>query len=79
MTNYRWGGYLLTAMGLINLRYHTGHPNNLLHSLIISIPGVLLLLATWIKPFPELLQKRPVKIAISVIGIALILYAGINK
>jgi hypothetical protein len=79
MTNYRWGGYLLTAMGLINLRYHTGHPNNLLHSSIISIPGLLLLFATWTKPLHSFLVTRTAKIVISILGVLLIIYAGINK
>ena len=43
MTNYRWGGYLLVAMGLLNLRYQTGEPGVLTHSLIILIPGAIIL------------------------------------
>jgi hypothetical protein len=79
MTNYRWGGYLLVAMGLINLRYHTGHANNLSHSLIISIPGALLLLATWTKPLQKTLEKKAIKYSCLLIGAALIIYAGVNK
>lgn len=78
MTNYRWGGYLLVALGLINLRYQTGQSNVLGHSLIIIIPGALLLIATWTKPLAATLAKKPVKIATMVIGLALVAYSLLN-
>jgi hypothetical protein len=42
-------GYLLLAVGLINLRYQTGKSSVLTHSLILIIPGALLLTSTFVK------------------------------
>jgi len=78
MMNYRWGGYLLIALGLINLRYQTGHSNVLAHSLIIVIPGALVLAATWTQSLAPTLEKKSVKIAAIVIGLALIAYSLLN-
>ncbi|CAB4593553.1 MAG: hypothetical protein F2573_04335 [Actinobacteria bacterium] len=78
MMNYRWGGYLLIALGLINLRYQTGHENVLQHSLIIIVPGALVLLATWIKPLNGFMAEKTTKYAALVIGLLLVAYAAIN-
>lgn len=78
MTNYRWGGYLLIALGLINLRYQTGHSHVFAHSLIIIIPGALLLAATWTKSLAATLAKKSIKIAAMIIGIALVAYSLLN-
>jgi len=78
MMNYRWGGYLLIALGLINLRYQTGHSNVLAHSLIIVIPGALVLAATWTKSLASTLEKKSIKIAAILIGLALVAYALLN-
>ncbi|MEY3639158.1 MAG: hypothetical protein RIR68_2291, partial [Pseudomonadota bacterium] len=43
INNFRMGGYLLLAVGLINLRYQTGQDDNLAKSLTLVIPGALLL------------------------------------
>lgn len=79
MMNYRWGGYLLVALGLINLRYQTGHAHVLTHSLIIIIPGALLLIATWTKPLAQWMAKKSTKTAVLVVGALLVAYALINK
>ncbi len=78
MTNYRWGGYLLVALGLINLRYQTGQSHVLAHSLIIIVPGALLLAATWTKPLASTLAKKSVKISAIIIGLALVAYSLLN-
>jgi hypothetical protein len=78
MMNYRWGGYLLIALGLINLRYQTGHSNVLAHSLVIVIPGALILAATWTKSLAATLDKKSVKSASIVIGLILIAYSLLN-
>ena len=78
MMNYRWGGYLLIALGLINLRYQTGHSHVLAHSLIIILPGALLLVATWTKPLAATLAQKSVKIAAIVIGVILVAYSLLN-
>ena len=78
MTNYRWGGYLLIAIGLLNLRYQTGQPGVLTHSLIILSPGVLVLIMTVIPTTVKILNTKGAKMISIVAGIATIIYSGIN-
>jgi hypothetical protein len=47
INNFRMAGYLLLAVGLINLRYQTGKSSVLTHSLILIAPGALLLASTF--------------------------------
>ena len=54
MTNYRLGGYLLVAIGLLNLRYQTGEPGVVRNSIIILTPGVVVLILSFI---PKLRQR----------------------
>ena len=79
MTNYRWGGYLLVALGLINLRYQTGHSNVLTHSLLIIIPGAIVLLMSWFEPTKKFLEQKGVKYLSLVLLVSFIAYAAINK
>jgi hypothetical protein len=78
MTNYRWGGYLLIAIGLLNLRYQTGQPGVLTHSLIILSPGVLVLIMTVIPTTVKILNTKGAKMISIAVGIATIIYSGIN-
>ena len=78
MTNYRWGGYLLIAIGLLNLRYQTGEPGVLTHSLIILSPGVLVLIMTVIPTTVKILNTKGAKMISIVVGVATIIYSGIN-
>ncbi len=78
ISNYRMGGYLLLAVGLINLRYQTGQSDVLKNSLLIVVPGVLLLAATWIPSTAKLLLGKSSQIVIAALGILLVLYAVIN-
>jgi hypothetical protein len=78
MTNYRWGGYLLIAIGLLNLRYQTGEPGVLTHSLIILSPGVLVLIMTVIPATVKILNTKGAKMISIVVGVATIIYSGIN-
>jgi len=78
MTNLRYGGYLLVAMGFINMRYQTGHQNSAVHSLSIIIPGALLLLATFIKPTQKFLEIQNVKVVAGIAVVALVAYSFIN-
>jgi hypothetical protein len=78
MTNLRFGGYLLVAIGFINMRYQTGHHNAVTHSLSIVIPGALLILATFIKPTQKLLEKRNIKLLVGTIVALLVIYSFIN-
>lgn len=72
------GAYLLVAIGLINLRYQSGHNSVLAHSLSIVIPGGLLLAATWIPAAVKLLNLSACKAVTVVLGVILIAYAVIN-
>jgi hypothetical protein len=78
MTNYRWGGYLLVAMGLLNLRYQTGQPGVVTHSLIILTPGAIILTMSFIPATIKILQSKNSKIISLIVGIATIVYAAIN-
>jgi hypothetical protein len=78
INNYRMGGYLLIAVGLINLRYQTGQSDVLSHSLAIIIPGSLLLASTWVTAARQFLYSRYGKMLTIVGGLALIGFAVIN-
>ena len=72
------GGYLLIAVGLINLRYQSGQSGVFGHSATIIIPGALLLVSTLVSPLVMLLDLRPTKVAVLILGIALVAYAVLN-
>ena len=78
MTNYRWGGYLLIAMGLLNLRYQTGQPGVLTNSLIILTPGAVILVMSFIPKTAALLNTKIAQRISLVVGIAAIIFAAIN-
>jgi hypothetical protein len=78
MGNYRMGAYALIAAGLINLRYQTGQPGNLTHSLTILVPGALVFLLTFIKPAQNFLLKKETKAISAALGLLLIAYAVMN-
>ena len=72
------GGYLLIAMGLINLRYQSGHIGVLTHSLIIIIPGALLLATTWVPALAKKLESKAIQAVCITLGLMLIVYGVIN-
>ncbi|CAB4540363.1 unannotated protein [freshwater metagenome] len=72
------GSYLLIAIGLINLRYQTGHTGVVQHSLTIIIPGAILLATTWIPAIAKKLEGKAVQAASMAVGLMLIVYAVIN-
>ena len=78
MTNYRWGGYLLVAMGLLNMRYQTGEPGVVRNSLIILTPGVLILVLSFIPKTAALLNTKIAQRISIVVGIAAIIFAAVN-
>ncbi len=78
MTNYRWGGYLLVAMGLLNMRYQTGEPGVITNSLIILTPGVLILVLSFIPKTAALLNTKIAQRISIVVGIAAIIFAAVN-
>ena len=76
INNYRFGSYAILAMGLINLRYQTGNNNNLNHSLVLIVLGLLGLLATFLPELNSFLAKRSVKL-ISIIILAFAIAYGV--
>lgn len=78
INNYRMGGYLLLAIGLINLRYQTGQSEVLRSSLLIIVPGTLLLIATWIPAIAKLLIPKSSQILVTIVGALLAFYAIVN-
>jgi hypothetical protein len=78
INNYRMGGYLLLAIGLINLRYQTGQSEVLRSSLLIIVPGTLLLIATWIPVVAKLLIPKSSQILVTIVGTLLAFYAIVN-
>ena len=78
MTNYRIGGYLLVAIGLLNLRYQTGEPGVVTKSLIILAPGALILILSFIPKTEAMLNSKTVQRISIVIGIATIIFAAVN-
>jgi hypothetical protein len=78
INNYRMGGYLLFACGLINLRYQWGQPHIASHSALIFIPGALVIGATFLPKALKVLARREVKFLLGFFGILLIAYAFSN-
>jgi hypothetical protein len=78
INNFRMGGYLLLAVGLINLRYQTGHTNNLGKSLVLIIPGVLLLAITFVEAGKKWLHTKAATAVVLACGGLLLIYSFIN-
>ena len=78
INNYRMGGYLLIAIGLINLRYQSGQSDVVTNSLSIVIPGAFLLGATWIPALAKKLESKAVQVVTITLGLILVAYAVIN-
>ena len=72
------GGYLLLAVGLINLRYQTGKSSVLAHSLLLIVPGALLLLSTFTSAGKEILNKKAATAIVITVGGLLVIYSFIN-
>jgi uncharacterized membrane protein len=78
INNFRMGGYLLIAIGLINLRYQTGKSDVLNHSLILIIPGALLLAMTFLSAGKKWLDTKAATAMVITCGGLLVLYSFIN-
>lgn len=78
INNYRLGGYLLIALGLINLRYQSANSNVFGKSLIIIVPGVLILSSTWISSLSKALNLRSTKVLAVGLGLGLVAFAIFN-
>ena len=78
INNYRMGGYLLFACGLINLRYQWGEPDIISRSALIFGPGAAILGATFSPALIKILARREVKALLAIAGVALIAFAFSN-
>lgn len=70
--------YSMIAVGLINWDYQRGKPGVIGHSLIIILPGLLLLLTTLFKPLQKLISLRSYAILWLGISLITIAYAFLN-
>jgi ABC-type iron transport system FetAB ATPase subunit len=78
INNFRMGGYLLLALGLINLRYQTGKSSILAHSLVLIIPGAALLASTFTDAGRSWLNKKAATAIVLTVGGLLVIYSFIN-
>ena len=78
VNNYRMGGYLLFACGLINLRYQWGEDDIISRSALIFGPGAAVLGATYVPALVTVLARREVKALMAIAGVALIAFAFSN-
>lgn len=78
INNYRMGGYLLFACGLINLRYQWGEPDILSRSAFIFGPGAAVLGATFVPGLATIMNRRSVKVMTAIAGVAVIVFAFSN-
>jgi hypothetical protein len=76
--NYRMGGYLLLAIGLINWQYQNEDAGIASRSLLIVIPGVIILAMTFIKPLDKFLASRAGMAIVTVVGAALVGLSFLN-
>ena len=72
------GGYLLLAIGLINLRYQTGKSSVLAHSLLLIVPGALLRASTFFSAGQQALNKKAATAIVITVGGLLVIYSFIN-
>ena len=76
--NYRMGGYLLLAVGLINWQYQNADAGIASRSLLIVIPGVVIVAMTFIKPLDKFLASRAGMSVVTVVGAALVGLSFLN-
>ncbi len=76
--NYRMGGYLLLAVGLINWQYQNADTGIASRSLLIVIPGVVIVAMTFIKPLDKFLASRAGMAIVTVVGAALVVLSFLN-
>ena len=66
------GGYLLLAVGLINWQYQNEDAGIATRSLLIAIPGVVIVAMTFIKPLDKFLASRAGMSIVTVVGAVLV-------
>jgi len=76
--NYRMGGYLLLAIGLINWQYQNEDAGIASRSLLIAIPGVVIVAMTFIKSLDKFLASRAGMSIVTVVGAVLVGLSFLN-
>jgi hypothetical protein len=76
--NYRMGGYLLLAIGFINWQYQNNDAGVATRSLLIVIPGALIILMTFIKPLDRFMGSRVGMSLITAVGAILVGLSFLN-
>jgi hypothetical protein len=76
--NYRMGGYLLLAVGLINWQYQNADAGIASRSLLIVIPGAIIVAMTFIKPLDKFLASRAGMAIVTVVGAVLVGLSFLN-
>lgn len=66
------GGYLLLAIGLINWQYQNNDAGVAIRSLLILVPGVVVITMTFIKPLDAFMGSRVGMSLIAVVGAILV-------
>jgi len=72
------GGYLLLAVGLINWQYQNEDAGIASRSLMIVIPGVIIIAMTFIKPLDKFLASRAGMAIVTVLGASLVGLSFLN-
>jgi hypothetical protein len=70
--NYRMGGYLLLAVGLINWRYQNEDAGIASRSLLIAIPGVVIITMTFIKGLESFMASKAGLAVLTTVGAILV-------
>lgn len=78
MNNYRMWSYSLIAIGLINWDYQRHQSHVVANSLLIIVPGLILLTLTFVPPARKLLNTKTMRLTWLLIGIAAIAFAFKN-
>lgn len=79
MNNFRMWAYSMIAVGAINWDYQRRNQHVVAHSLLIIIPGLILLGMTYLPAGIALLKKKTVQVAWIVVGVGALIYAFTNK
>ena len=79
MNNYRMWAYSMIAVGAINWDYQRNNSHVVTNSLLIVVPGLILIALTYLGFGKRLLQKRLAQISWIIIGAAALIFAFTNK
>lgn len=72
------GGYLLLALGLINWQYQNSDAGVATRSLLIVLPGVVVIAMTFIKPLDAFMGSKVGMFLIAAVGAILVGISFLN-